>query len=290
VRGTPTTELAKKIRDTCFESVDRVLISYIEALKDLNLDFNSVNNQIAESSAVGAALHGAAVGQLAGGLGRAGKTLGTFNAIWQGADQLVKQGLLAEQQLTLFNRAKRLPYEKIAAFLEGAAVLPEELLDYGCARCFGAQVDFARQRQALELISSGTSGKLKEAITLVRNLPTVEEELKQKKAAFEAGKAKEDQRLKRKKDNAYLLGGFGIGALIIGWGICFEEAGRIDWNPAIVGTAIAAVFMIAAAAVAMSGRRREDVHHASKPPPVIVEPIVKTSPRQDDDSKYMPKG
>src|ERR1700704_6239350 len=38
VRGTPTSELAKRVRDTCFEKVDRVLTSYIEALKDLNLD------------------------------------------------------------------------------------------------------------------------------------------------------------------------------------------------------------------------------------------------------------
>src|SRR6266480_2369865 len=45
VRGTPTTELAKKIRNMCFERLDRILSSYLAALKDLNLDMSVVGSQ-----------------------------------------------------------------------------------------------------------------------------------------------------------------------------------------------------------------------------------------------------
>ena len=112
VRGTPTTELAKRIRGTCFETLDRILVNYVAALKDLNLDLSFAGSQLAGSSVIDAALHGAAVGQLAGGFGRAGKDIGSFNAIWQGANELLKQGVLAEQQLELLKRARQLPYRK----------------------------------------------------------------------------------------------------------------------------------------------------------------------------------
>jgi hypothetical protein len=202
VRGTPTTELAKQIRKTCFERLDRILSGYVAALRDLNLDMSITGSQLAGSSVIDAAFHGAAVGQLAGGLGSAGKNLGTFNAIWKGADELLRQGALAVQQLQLLQRARRLPYEKIAEFLDTSASLPEELLDYGCAKCFGGGVDFGRQKAALESISSQTTDKLKEAVSLVRAIPVAEE----KKVAIQAVKAEEKKKEESKHGCAGCLG------------------------------------------------------------------------------------
>jgi hypothetical protein len=185
VRGTPTTELAKQIRRTCFERLDRILSSYVTALKELNLDMSITGSQLqlAGSSVIDAALHGAAVGQLAGGLGRAGKNLGTFNAIWKGADELLRQGALVAQQMELLEKARGLPYEKMAEYLETAAGLPEELLDYGCAKCFGGNVDFAEQKRAVDSVHANFQSKLFAASDMAAKLPAVEEELRTKAKA-----------------------------------------------------------------------------------------------------------
>jgi len=243
VRGTPTTELAKQIRKTCFERLDRILTSYVTALKDLNLDMSITGSQLAGSSIIDAAMHGAAVGQLAGGLGSAGKNLGTFNAIWKGADELLRQGALAAQQLDLLKKARQLPYEKIAEFLETAVSLPEELLDYGCAKCFGGEVDFSRQQSALESVSSHATAKLKEAISLVKAIPVIEE----KKAAIEAVKTEEKKQAESKKGCAGCLGLLAFCFLFGGVATLFTETASDQITAAIVFIVIAVGLGIAAA-------------------------------------------
>ena len=263
VRGTPTVELAEKIRGACFEKLDRILASYVAALKDLNLDLTITSSQLAGSSVIDAALHGAAVGQLAGGLGRAGKKLGTFYAIWKGVEELVAQGTLEEQQLELLKMARRLPYEKIAEFLKTAAGLPEELLDYGCAKCFGGQVDFARQREVVESVSGATSSKLQEAVTSTETLPSVEEEVMRKKAAIEAEKVaveaekvaveaiEAEQNLKStlRRGCAVCLGSVAVVALIVGFVAMASGENGNDRERGFVAVIVAIVFGLAAVLV-----------------------------------------
>jgi hypothetical protein len=251
VRGTPTAELAKQIRAICFDKLDRILASYVASLRDLNLDLSITSNQIAGSSVVDAALHGAAVGQLAGGLGRAGKNLGTFSAIWKGADELLKQGALVEQQLELLKRARRLPYDKICDFLNTSAGLPEELLDYGCAKCFGGQVDFVQQQKALELVSLKTGSKLKEAVTMVQAIPAAEAEVTLKKAAVAAAKVKLDN----SQGCAGCLGVIAFIALLAGFMVFADQKSATDPEPLIVCVVVAIGFGIAAVAVLWRGRR-----------------------------------
>jgi hypothetical protein len=219
VRGTPTTELAKKIRGMCFEKLDRILASFVAALKDLNLDLSITSSQLAGSSVVDAALHGAAVGQLAGGLGRAGKNIGTFNAIWKGADELLKQGALAEQKLELLKRARQLPYEKIAAFLEASAGLPEELLDYGCAKCFGGQVDFSRQQAVLSNVQASCESRLKKAIEVTKNLAQVQQEQNWQKSQ----KIQQKEKVEAKKSG---------GCCLVVVGLVFAIGGIGAWTEA----------------------------------------------------------
>ena len=79
VRATPTLVMSKQIRETSFASLDSLLVGYIQALRQIGLDLSRASSQLQEGSMLGAAMRGAAVGQVAGGLGSTGKTLGVFN-------------------------------------------------------------------------------------------------------------------------------------------------------------------------------------------------------------------
>lgn len=77
-------------------------------------------------------------------------------------------------------------------------------------------MDFARQQKAPEAVSATTSTKLKEAASLVKALPTVEEELLQKRAAAEAVKAEEKKSLESRQGCAGCLGFLAFCALLGG--------------------------------------------------------------------------
>ena len=280
VRGTPTADLAKKIRGTCFEKLDGILACYVAALQDLNLDLSTSSSQLAGSSVIDAVLHGAAVGQLAGGFGRAGSKIGTFSAIWKGAEELLKQGALAEQQLELLKRARRLPYEKIAEFLETAAGLPEELLDYGCAMCFGGQVDFARQREAVASVSAATSSKFKEAVALAQTLPSVEEELMQREAAVEAVEAEKKQELAGKQGCAGCLGFIAVIVLIGGIATVASPEKPDDAGQGLIMVVVALVFGLAAAVVYANARRSKQEAGATVNAAAIDNPFAAGCDRQ----------
>ena len=46
VRGTPTVQLAKEIRENAFGAVDRVLISYVSALRDISVNLAAVSKNL----------------------------------------------------------------------------------------------------------------------------------------------------------------------------------------------------------------------------------------------------
>ncbi len=143
VRGTPTTALTRQIREECFANTDRILASYLEALQGCHIDLKIAAGRLQDTSVLGAALRGAAQGQLAGGLGKTGATLGIFSAVISGIAESDKQaGLLWEQRKAQAD-AKRLASRKMAEYLASVKQVTETLLDFGCAKCFGGEVDFS---------------------------------------------------------------------------------------------------------------------------------------------------
>ncbi len=164
VRGTPTTALARQIREECFAKTDKILASYLEALKGCHIDVGIAVGRLQETSVLGAALGGAAQGQLAGGLGKTGATLGIFSAVVAGFSEREKQiGLLWEQRKALAE-AKSLAGRKMIEFLESIKSVTTALLDFGCAKCFGGEVDFTLQSEALAQVERAISEKVALAI------------------------------------------------------------------------------------------------------------------------------
>lgn len=106
VRGTPTLALARQIREENFAKLDSTLVDYVQALRENNIDLGQTVNQLQESSLLGAAMRGAAIGQVAGGFGSSGRKLGVFNALMEVVTEAQRQTALRHQSLELLIRAK----------------------------------------------------------------------------------------------------------------------------------------------------------------------------------------
>jgi hypothetical protein len=198
VRGTPTLELAKQIRQGGFEALDKILVSYVEALQRIHVDLQDVAASLSNSSLIGEAMKGAALGQVAGGFGDRGKFLGTVGALAAAGNEAIKQQALLEMQNRLYAEAKGLAFSKIVEYLKAVESLPEHLLDYGCAKCFGGQLDFARQAQAIKQVQSSATTKLRASLEFTLQLQRAEIEATEsaaKAAALE--KAARDSKSER---------------------------------------------------------------------------------------------
>lgn len=176
VRGTPTTALARQIREECFSKTDKILASYLEALRGCNIDLKIAAAQLQDTSVLGAALRGAATGQLAGGLGKTGATLGIFSAVLSGVAESDRQmGLLWEQRKAQAD-AKRLASRKMAEYLASVKQVTETLLDFGCAKCFGGEVDFTLQSQVLTEVEQAMGDNIAKAITRAAEMSGVQDD------------------------------------------------------------------------------------------------------------------
>lgn len=149
IRGMPTNILSKEIRSVAFESLDGILRDYVDALRSAAIDFGYLEKELQSTGVLSSALVGAALGQAAGGFGEDGKTLGMFSGFVAAASAVVKRSEIQEQQIAMARDAKALAYAKITEYLEQARDLPDVLMDVGCAKCFGAEVDLALQKKAL---------------------------------------------------------------------------------------------------------------------------------------------
>lgn len=170
VRGTPTTALARQIREDCFAKTDRILASYLEALRGCHIDLKSAAQRLQETSVLGAALRGAGQGQLAGGLGNTGAAFGVFGAAIAGLAESEKQAVLLWEQRKAIADAKNLASRKMVEYLESIKQVTETLLDFGCAKCFGGEVDFVTQSEALGVVEKAISAQVVVAIARVVEL------------------------------------------------------------------------------------------------------------------------
>jgi hypothetical protein len=178
VRGMPTSFLARQIRDNCFAKTDRILASYLEALQNCQIDLKAAAGRLQETSVLGSALRGAAVGQLAGGLGKTGATLGIFNAVLGGIAESDRQtGLLWAQRKAQAD-AKRLAGAKMVEYLTSVKEVTETLLDFGCAKCFGGGVDFQLQSTALAEVEKAIGADINTAIVKATGLAGFQDDTK----------------------------------------------------------------------------------------------------------------
>jgi hypothetical protein len=194
VRGTPTLELAKQVREIVFERTDKILISYVDSLEQINLGLGEAARNLSDSSVLGEAMKGAAIGRVAGGFGETGKVLGAVGAIAAAGEEATKQLALLEQQHKLGEEARDLAFSKIVEYLKAVEALPENLLDYGCAKCFGGQIDFSKQALAVEQVRGSTKDKMRQSLELTLTLQQIEREERERARQAVVGQQQKTKR------------------------------------------------------------------------------------------------
>jgi hypothetical protein len=187
VRATPTTTLAKQARQVVFEELDAVLTAYIQALAQANVEIQQTASQLCETGILAAGLKGAALGQLAGGFGQSGKSLGMFAGLLQAGEAALAKLNLQAQQINLMLETRQLAYRKVTDYLKAVSKLPEEMLDYGAAKCFGSAANFQMQQEALASISTNCSAQLVKAIDVASGLAAAERKQTVPEVAFKIG-------------------------------------------------------------------------------------------------------
>jgi hypothetical protein len=187
VRAMPTTVLAKQVRQVVFQDLDAVLTAYVQALAQANVEIQQTAGQLRDTSILDAGLKGAALGQLAGGFGQSGKSLGTFAGRVQAGGAALAKLNLHVQQINLMLEARQLAYRKVTDYLKAVSMLPEEMLDYGAAKCFGSAVNFQLQQEALSSISTNCSAQLTKAIEVASGLAAAERKQTVPEVVFKIG-------------------------------------------------------------------------------------------------------
>ena len=174
VRGTPTVELAAALRRAAFRRQDEILVSYVEDLKAIHVNLAEVSSRIGDSSVVGQYLTGAAIGRVAGGSGEMGKVVGVLGGLMAASRESAKRRGLRESQSMLESEHRSLAFNRIVEYLNGMMNIPELVLDFCGAKCFGAAVDFTQQSEAVARVLSAVSDRIRKAARLTACLPAEE--------------------------------------------------------------------------------------------------------------------
>lgn len=192
IRGTPSTTLAKRIRQESFDKLDSVLNQYVQVMSLLGIAYS-------KSSVVGSAVTGAVVGKVLGG---PEQERGDTYAILGGL--LGAVGELGNQK-AIESHARLAAYVAIQRYLNVLESLPETLLDSGVALIDGGAVDFNRQSKTLDLIHESIVNRLRKCSEIIRLIP----ELKEKK----------EKETSRQDTWSFALGFFVFLIILIGYGL-----------------------------------------------------------------------
>ena len=180
VRGIPTIIMSRDIRSACFSESDMILASFLEALKECDVDINVASARLRsaslqDSNFIGAALNGAALGRLAGGSGRAGSYLSTYGAAKSLFGELDRQitikgnAIRAALQLKLVKiKCQSVARTKMIEYLRNIHSVTKNLLDYGCAKALGGEVDFDLQEETLRKVESSVDGYIVKIICSIK--------------------------------------------------------------------------------------------------------------------------
>lgn len=143
VRGSPTINIAKQIREGVFGRLDAVLAEYVKIIKNVQIELDNV-------SATGSAIHGAAVGRVIAGFGKSGDKGAFYGALLGAASA-------ADQKTKLEIDVLKTGFAQITKYLEEVTRIPGNLIDYTSAKLFGDRVNFELQKTAQAIISNSVT-------------------------------------------------------------------------------------------------------------------------------------
>ena len=231
VRGTPTVTLANQIRAEVFSKCDAILEQCQRHLHSSSEIIATVSARPQEPGLLTTALQGAATGQLAAGLGKHGKTVGAVGAVLAVSEQWNRRTALLSEHLKAAERAEDAAQLRVPEYLGAIPQLCQDLFDYGCAKCLGAEIDFNAQRDALEKFS-----EFLKAHQVKMDKATIASKERAAKAQDDEGAAQEFRQPSKS----------GIGCLMVVGVVCLAVAAAmlLDKDGTSSATSIGVMFML----------------------------------------------
>ena len=124
-------------------------------------------------------------------MGESSKTLGLMNAALQAGAESEKRKALQQKYKQLRAQALTGALPVVADYLKGLHHLPESVLDYCCAKCFGGDISFEHQHRILNVVQERLGPKLDVALGAALSLPDAERNAKREAAEFAQAARKE---------------------------------------------------------------------------------------------------
>lgn len=214
VREAPTPALARRIRDTAFDSLDQILVSYGKITQKISIVADNIR-KVEDQMKGSAAARPAAVKP----------DRGLSNLESANAPRWANDEELARQHVNL-RRTQSQAFARIMQYLQTVEQLPESVLAYACDKCFPGQVDFellrahgAEIKQAIHArlghaLESMGQADLKSHLELQRELTRILSDIAMEKTQVALERLIE-KRLEEKSQIRNRLKKIGLGILIV---------------------------------------------------------------------------
>ena len=189
VRGTPTRQLAAEIRQDTFKELDTLLVGAMKELATFRNNLVDTISELQRSDTLGAMMDGAVAGGVIGKVIAnkpvGGALIGAMNAHY---GQIRDDLDLATRAYQLAIIAEMSANRKVLDYFEKARTLPEALIDFIGAKCFGGAVDFTAQSECISRTLAYFEKRFQSA--LVAREETWEREEERKNRAEQAEQAR----------------------------------------------------------------------------------------------------
>ena len=111
--------------------------------------------------------------------------------------------LTEAQGASLLKQSRAVMIQNIGEYLQSVNELPENILDYCCAKCFGDRVSLQRQQQALELVQAAIATEVERAIQIISAASKTQGDLESKSSSGAEAKVEAREiRVKRREPGA----------------------------------------------------------------------------------------
>ena len=197
-RGTPTKVLAKELRSQAFDRLDSLFIEAFQALSQCDVDLSTALQNLQRTDVMSATLEGAIAGGLVGSVFHRSRTGAILGAGIGASNALDAQLAHLTQALHATGQARALVATTIQEWLESIIDMPEPLLDWVGAKCFGGAINLSIQRECqqevIEVFRSYVNRARDTILRLKQEKIVHQQEEEQKKIERQAEQEREQER------------------------------------------------------------------------------------------------
>ncbi len=192
VRQTAQIVRARRVRDEAFGRLDQILQSLSKAperIRELADEVDRTISRLHASDSPAEVLRAAVTAELNGTVSIPQLATALVTAEAEASRQL---STVRQQQKTLL-QAKNAAYSLMKEYLGALGTLPGAMLEYACSKCYGGDVDFSLEREAVLRVEEAVAPQLAAALELLNALSGAAERQLDRQREAEIAKMEEQR-------------------------------------------------------------------------------------------------